>query len=130
MCGVWIDSPSMPPTATISRTSAMVSVAAVAIIGLKLRAVLRYQRLPRASARSAYTSATSPLIGLLEHLQHAVDLALLLALGQQRAGADGREEAAEPGAAGADRLGEGALRQQLRGDVAARSPPPRPRGST
>ena len=42
-----------PPTGTISPASAIVTVAAVAISGLKLRAVRRYQRLPSASARAA-----------------------------------------------------------------------------
>src|SRR5262249_22470641 len=62
-CGVTIDSGSRPPAATISPASAIVSVAAVAISGLKLRAVLRYQRFPSSSAFAAYTRATSARIG-------------------------------------------------------------------
>src|SRR5262249_20901975 len=52
-CGVAIDSGSSSPTATTSPTSAIVIVAAVAMSGLKLRAVCRYQRLPSSSARAA-----------------------------------------------------------------------------
>src|SRR5579884_2966807 len=47
--GVWISSGGISPTSTSSSTSAMVTLAAVAIIGLKLRAVLRYTRFPQRS---------------------------------------------------------------------------------
>ena len=50
---MWIDSGSSAPAATISPASAIVVVAAVAISGLKFRAVRRYQRLPRVSALAA-----------------------------------------------------------------------------
>ena len=56
------DSGSSPPTATTSLASAIVTRAAVAINGLKLRAVRRYHRLPSVSARAANTSATSARI--------------------------------------------------------------------
>ena len=55
---------------------------------------------------------------LLEHVPDAVDEALLLALGEQRACADGSEEAADAGAAGPDRLGERPLRDERRVDLA------------
>ena len=44
-------------------TSAMVSAAAVAITGPKLRAVLRYTRFPARSPMWAPMTATSPRIG-------------------------------------------------------------------
>ena len=117
-CGVWIDSGSSSPTGTISPTSAIVTRAAVAINGLKLRAVRRYQRLPSSSPRAAYTSATSAWIGRLEHVRDAVDDVLLLALGKQRAGADRREEAGDAGSGRADGLGERPLRHERRLDLA------------
>src|SRR5216683_5269204 len=49
MPGVWIWSGSISPAGTRCSTSATVIFAAVAIIGLKLRAVLRYTRLPAVS---------------------------------------------------------------------------------
>ena len=52
-CGVTTDSGSSAPTGTISPASAIVTVAAVAISGLKFRAVRRYQRFPSVSARAA-----------------------------------------------------------------------------
>ena len=51
------------PTGTTLDTSAIVSAAAAAITGPKLRAVLRYTRFPIASATWAWTKATSPRIG-------------------------------------------------------------------
>ena len=49
----------------------------------------------------------------LEDVRHAVDLALLLPFREVRPGADRREEPADAGSAGPDRLGERSLRQQL-----------------
>ncbi len=51
--------------------------------------------------------------GRLEHIHAAIDLARFLALGQVRAIARGREEAADAGAGGADALGQVALRHQF-----------------
>ena len=45
MPGVWMWSGSMSPGSTRCSTSAMVSLPAVAIIGLKLRAVLRIDKI-------------------------------------------------------------------------------------
>jgi hypothetical protein len=53
---------SMDPTGTISSTSAIVSLAALAIGALKLRADLRKRRLPASSAFHALISATSPVM--------------------------------------------------------------------
>ena len=60
---------------------------------------------------------------LLEHVVTAVDLARLLALGDQRAVAGRREEAADAGAAGADALGERALRHQFDFELAGQELP-------
>src|SRR4029077_14825429 len=49
----------------------------------------------------------------LHHVAFAVELALLLALGDLRAGAGAGEEGRDAGAAGADALGERALRIEL-----------------
>ena len=55
---------------------------------------------------------------LLEHVEDAADLALLFTLREHRACRDGRVEPADPRASGADRLGEGSLRDQRRLHVA------------
>ena len=54
----------------------------------------------------------------LQHVGTAVEPAHLLALGDRRAVAGGREEGGDPGAARAHALGEGALRDQLDLDLA------------
>src|SRR5580704_1996385 len=61
--GVCTDSGSMSPSSTSSLAWTTVSSAAIAITGLKLRADLRYVRLPQRSARCARSSATSPRSG-------------------------------------------------------------------
>src|SRR3546814_11683307 len=70
MPGVTTDSGSSSPSATTPDTWAMVHAAAIAISGPKLRAVLRYTRLPQRSprcalirAKSARSGDTSPQIG-------------------------------------------------------------------
>src|SRR5262245_50583706 len=63
MPGVTTASGSRPPTGTVAVTSTIVSVAAVAMTGPKLRVVLRNTRLPSGSARWAPIRATSPLMG-------------------------------------------------------------------
>src|SRR5437764_15391812 len=55
--GVTIASGSSSPSGTISLTCAMVTLAAMAMMGPKLRAVLRYTRLPQRSPRCALISA-------------------------------------------------------------------------
>src|SRR3954465_15203570 len=60
MPGVWMWSGSISPAGTRCSTSTTVIFAAVAIIGLKLRAVLRYTRLPAVSPFQAWTMARSP----------------------------------------------------------------------
>src|ERR1700709_1403665 len=57
MPAVWMWSGSISPAGTRCSTSATVNFAAVAIIGLKLRAVLRYTRLPAVSPFQAWTMA-------------------------------------------------------------------------
>src|SRR5947199_6859144 len=59
MPGVWMWSGSIWPAGTRCSTSATVTLAAVAIIGLKLRAVLRYTRFPAVSPFQAWTMARS-----------------------------------------------------------------------
>src|SRR5437899_350638 len=63
MPGVTMDSGSISPSSAISCTVAMVRSAAMAITGPKLRAALRYTRLPQRSPFSALISAMSPRIG-------------------------------------------------------------------
>src|SRR6266481_9063669 len=63
MPGVTIASGSSAPSSTISWTCTTAHRAAVAMIGAKLRAVLRYTRLPQRSPRSALISAKSAWIG-------------------------------------------------------------------
>src|ERR1039458_6598213 len=62
MPGVSTSSGSSPPGSTSSSTSAIVIRPAVAAIGLKLRAVFRYTRLPSRSAFHAATNAKSPVM--------------------------------------------------------------------
>ena len=50
---------SSSPSATISSTSATHTLPAVATLGLKLRAVLRYTRLPAVSVQGAWILATA-----------------------------------------------------------------------
>src|SRR5260221_14461901 len=64
MPGVTTASGSRAPSSTTSCTEAMVSLAALAMIGPKLRAALRYTRLPQRSPASALISATSAWIGI------------------------------------------------------------------
>ena len=94
-------------------TSATVTLPAVAIIGLKLRAVLRIDEiafrvaLPGVDEREVGDQAALHDIGL------AVELAHLLALGDHGADAGLGEEGRDAGAAGADALGERALRVEF-----------------
>src|SRR5262249_22524638 len=60
MPGVWMQSGSIWPGSTSSSPSATQTFPAVAAMGLKLRAVLRYCRLPRRSPFCAATSEKSP----------------------------------------------------------------------
>src|SRR5690606_7583580 len=57
MPGVTMFSGSSSPSSTISRTCATATRAALAMMGPKLRAVLRYTRLPQRSPRSALIRA-------------------------------------------------------------------------
>src|SRR5690606_436210 len=61
--GVTMASGSSSPSSTTASTWAMVVLAAVAMMGPKLRAVLRYTRLPQRSARCALMSAKSACRG-------------------------------------------------------------------
>src|SRR5690606_6237522 len=61
--GVTTASGSSSPSGTTSLTWAMVHLAAIAISGPKLRAVLRYTRLPQRSPRCALISAKSACSG-------------------------------------------------------------------
>jgi hypothetical protein len=62
--GVTTHSGSSVPSGTISCTVAIVVFAAIAITGPKLRAVMRYVRLPQRSPRSALMNATSACSGV------------------------------------------------------------------
>ena len=59
MPGVWMWSGSSVPVSTSSSTSATVTLPAVAIIGLKLRAVLRIDQVALGSPFQALTMARS-----------------------------------------------------------------------
>ena len=118
MPGRWTWSGSRAPAGTTSSTSAMVTRAAIATCGLKLRAVLRKTRLPWVSAFQAWTSAKSPRSGRSRRYSLAVDGPHLLALGDLGAHAGAGVEAADAGAAGAQPLGQGPLRHELHLELA------------
>ncbi len=113
MPGRWIWSASSAPVSTSSSTSTTQTLPAIAASGLKLRAVLRNIRLPALSAFQALTSATSARQRALHDVHLAVELAGLLAFGDQGAVAGLGEERRDAGAAGAQLLGQRALRGEL-----------------
>ena len=113
MPGRWTASGSNVPVSTISSTSTTVILPACATFGLKLRAVRRNIRLPDLSAFQALTSETSGISAQLHHVLLAVELADLLAVGHDGADAGLGEERRDAGAAGAQLLGQRALRREV-----------------
>src|SRR6188472_2271019 len=93
---------SIAPLSTSLSHSTSVSLAAVAITGLKFFAVRQNRRLPKRSAICARTS---------EDVAAAVDLANFLALLDDRADAGRRVERRDPRPCGTHPLGERALRR-------------------
>ena len=106
------------PTSTISSTSTIVILPAIAHRRVEV-------------ARGAAEDQVARLVGLpglderdvghqraLHHVDVAVELARLLALGDHRADAGAREEGRDAGAAGAQLLGQRALRRELELELA------------
>ena len=94
--------------ATISSTSAMTRSAAVAMSGLKFRAVLSNE-VAELVAGVGTDQGDISTARLSEDVALAADDALLAARGERRTQTGFRVEPADPGAAGPDGLGEGAL---------------------
>ena len=80
------------PARPLRAPARSVHFAAVAMIGPKLRAVLRYVRLPQRSPRSCLHQREVGMDRILQHVAAAVDDARFLALRQLRAIAGRREE--------------------------------------
>ena len=110
MPGVWMASLSRAPTGTISSTSATVIFPAVAIIGLKFRARLSIDEIALRIALPCLDDGEVGGEAALHHVKLTVEVADLLTLGDQGADAGLGEEGGDAGAAGADALGQGALR--------------------
>ncbi len=90
----------------------------MAIIGLKLRAVLRIDEVARGVALPRLHQGEVGEQAALHDVFIAVELAYFLALGDHRADAGLGEEGRDAGAAGADALGQGPLRVELELELA------------
>ena len=122
MPGRWTSSGSIAPLSTSSSHSTIVSFAAVAITGLKLRAGAPEPQVAEAVALRRAHERDVAGQRALEQVAAAVDLAGLLAVLDHGADAGRREERRDAGARGAHALGERALRRDLDLDLARRHP--------
>ena len=121
MPGVWTWSGSSSPGSTSSSTSAMVMLAGGGHHRVEVARGLAEDEVAAAVALPRLDDAKSAVQRALEHVVAPVELARLLALGDQGADAGRREERGDAGAAGADALGERALRVELDLELARRN---------